>query len=305
LSAEGLPPSEERAGIAYAAGAYLLWGVLPLFWWLLRDVSPAQMTAHRILWCAVLLGAATAVRGRAGEIAAIIRTPRTLWTLALTAALITANWGVYLYALVSGQLVESALGYYMTPLVSFLLGVVLFGERPSKVRIFCILLAGGGVLVQLAAAGRLPWIALALAATFGLYGYFRKRAPVAALDGLLVETALFAPLAAGLIGWGMVSGTGGFLAGNPARDALLVMGGVLTIPPLALFAAGVRRVRMTTIAFLQYLAPTLSLFLAVLGFGEPFDQADLASFAFIWAAIAIAAVEGLRNPKGPGTPDAA
>lgn len=305
MSEQGLPRSEESTGIIYATGAYLLWGFLPLYWRLLHEVSVIEMTAHRILWCSVLLTILTLARGRTPEIMAIIRSPRTLGMLMLTSALITVNWAIFMYALVTDQLVESALGYYMTPLISFLFGVLLFRERPSRVRIFCIALATCGVVVQLVAFGRLPWIALGLAVTFGLYGYGRKRAPVAAMDGLLVETSLLAPVAGGMIAWWHAQGSGLFLIGDGNRDALLIVGGALTIAPLALFAAGMRRVRMTTMGFLQYVAPTISLLVAVFAFGEPFDLGDLASFAFIWAAILIAAFEGLTNTKGPGTPDAA
>ena len=305
MNAQGLPPSEENAGIVYAVGAYLLWGFLPLYWWLLHEVGAIEMTAHRILWCVVLLGIITVVRGRTAEILAILRTPGTRWTLMATSALITVNWTLFMYALVTDQLVESALGYYMTPVISFAFGIVLMRERPSRIRMFCIGLATCGVLVQLLAFGRLPWIALGLAVTFGLYGYGRKRAPVAAMDGLLVETALVLPIALALIVWWDFHGTGLFLIGNVKRDLLLVVGGALTIAPLALFAAAMRRVRMTTMGFLQYMAPTISLLVAVFGFGEPFDLGDLLSFAFIWAAIAIATFEGLTSAKGPGTPGAA
>jgi chloramphenicol-sensitive protein RarD len=212
---------------------------------------------------------------------------------------------LFMYALVTDQLVESALGYYMTPVISFAFGILILRERPSRIRLFAVGLATCGVLVQLFAFGRLPWIALGLAVTFGLYGYGRKRAPVAAMDGLLVETALVFPIAAGLIGWWYVHGSGLFLIGDIKRDVLLIVGGALTIAPLALFAAAMRRVRMTTMGFLQYMAPTISLLVAVFGLGEPFDLADLFSFAFIWAAIIIAAFDGLTSTKGPGTPDAA
>ncbi len=284
----------------YAVSAYLLWGFLPLFWWLLHEVSAIEMTAHRIMWCAVVLGLLTVVRGRTAEIRAILRTPSTLWTLVLTSVLITVNWTMFMYALVTDQLVESALGYYMTPVISFAFGIFLLREKPSRIRLFCVGLATCGVIVQLIAFGRLPWIALSLTVTFGLYGYFRKRAPVAAMDGLLVETALVAPIAAGMIVWWHFHGTGMFLAGNMKRDVLLFVGGVFTIAPMAFFAAAMRRVRMTTMGFLQYLAPTISLLLAVFGFGEPFELGDLVSFAFIWAAIAIAIFDSL-TAKGSET----
>ena len=302
MSEQGLPRSEENAGILYAVGAYLLWGFLPLYWSLLHEVSAIEMTAHRILWCVVILSFLTVVRGRTGEILAILRTPTTLWTLAVTSALITVNWTLFMYALVTNQIVETSLGYYMTPVISFAFGIIFFRERPSLIRIFCIGLATCGVLVQLVAFGRFPWIAMSLAVTFCFYGYFRKRAPVAAMDGLLVETAIVVPFAIAFIGWWYVHGTGLFLIGNFKRDLLLIVGGALTIAPLALFAAGMRRVRMTTMGFLQYLAPTISLIVAVFGFGEPFDLGDLISFAFIWAAIAIAAFDGLTS-KAAETPN--
>jgi chloramphenicol-sensitive protein RarD len=305
VTGQGLPRSEERAGVAYALGAYFLWGFLPLYWYLLHEVGALEMTAHRVLWCVVLLGLMTVVRGRTSEILAILRTPSTLWTLMLTSALITVNWTLFMYALVTERVVESALGYYMTPVISFAFGIVLMRERPSRLRMFAVGLATCGVLVQLFAFGQLPWIAVGLAVTFGLYGYGRKLAPVAAMDGLLVETALMLPIAIVLIGWWLVHGTSLLLAGNIKRDALMILGGALTIAPLALFAAAMRRVRMTTMGFLQYLAPTISLLVAVFGLGEPFDLADLFAFAFIWAAIAIAVFEGLRTAKGPGTADAA
>ncbi len=305
MTGQGLPQSEERAGVAYALGAYFLWGFLPLYWYLLQDVGALEMTAHRVLWCVVLLGLVTAVRGRTGEILAILRTPSTLWTLMLTSALITVNWTLFMYALVTERVVESALGYYMTPVISFAFGIILMRERPSRLRMFAVGLATCGVLVQLFAFGQLPWIAIGLAVSFGLYGYGRKLAPVAAMDGLLVETALMLPIAVVLIGWWLVHGTSLLLAGNFKRDALMILGGALTIAPLALFAAAMRRVRMTTMGFLQYLAPTISLLVAVFGLGEPFDLADLFAFAFIWAAIAIAVFDGLTTAKGPGTPDVA
>jgi len=296
-------PAEDSAGVFYATAAYTLWGVMPLYWQMFRDVPAFELTVERILWCALVVGAAAAVRGRFAEIMAIVRTPQTLATLAVTSVLISANWGIYMYALLTDQLVEASLGYYLTPLLSFVLGIALFHEKPSRLRIFSIALATFGVVIQLAAFGRLPWVALSLALTFGFYGYLRKRRPVAALDGLLVETWIVLPLTAGLVIWWEIEGTGTLFDRGPARDALLILGGALTALPLALFGAGVRRIRLTTLGFLQYLAPSISLLLAVVVFHEPFTAGDMASFACVWIAIAIASFEGWR--ARPGTSSAA
>lgn len=287
--------SEESAGLVYATGAYALWGLVPLYWVLLDDMSPFELAVHRVLWCALIVAAAAAVRGRLSTIAAILRTPQTVRVLAITSVLISINWGLFTYAVLEHHLIQASLGYYLTPLVSFALGIAFFHERVSRVRIWCIVLATVGVLIQLVAFGRFPWISLVLAVSFGLYGYLRKRAPVAALDGLLVETGFLLPFAVGLVVWWHVQGTGTLFTQGVQRDLLLVFGGAVSALPLALFAAGVRRVRLTTIGFLQYLAPSLSLLLAVFGFNEPFTAGDLASFACIWAAILIVSYEGWRT----------
>jgi chloramphenicol-sensitive protein RarD len=296
-------PPEDSAGVIYATAAYTLWGFMPLYWQMLRDVPAFELTVERLLWCAVVVGIAAAVRGRFAEIMAIVRTPRTIVTLALTSVLIAINWGLYMYALLTDQLVEASLGYYLTPLVSFVLGMALFREETSRLRIFCIVLASCGVAIQLIAFGRLPWIALTLALTFGLYGYFRKRQPVAALDGLLVETWILLPITAALVVVWEIQGTGTLFDHGPRHDALLMLGGAATALPLALFGAGVRRIRLTTMGFLQYLAPSISLLLAVVAFHEPFTAGDMASFACVWIAIAVTSFEGWR--ARPGTSSAA
>jgi len=286
------PEAEARAGIIYAALAYGLWGVMPVYWRLLSDVSAFQITVERIVWCAVFVAAVTLARGNFARVLAVVRTPRTLATLALTSVLISGNWALYIYCVETHQLVEASLGYYITPLVSFALGLLFFGERLSRVKLLCIAIASIGLALQLWTLGRFPWIAPVLAVSFGLYGYFRKRAPVAALDGLLVETALLFPFALGLVVWWQAQGVGAFTADNMTRNLLLVGAGPITAIPLALFAAGARRVSMTTLGFLQYLAPSITLLMAVFGFHEAFTQVDLISFGCIWAALAIVALEG-------------
>jgi chloramphenicol-sensitive protein RarD len=286
------PEAEARAGIIYAALAYGLWGVMPVYWRLLSDVPSFQVTVQRIVWCAVFVAAVTLARGNFARILAVARTPRTLATLTLTSVLISGNWALYIYCVETHQLVEASLGYYITPLVSFALGLLFFGERLSRVKLLCIAIASIGLVLQLWTLGRFPWIAPVLAVSFGLYGYFRKRAPVAALDGLLVETALLFPFALGCVVWWQAQGVGAFAADNLTRNMLLVGAGPITAIPLALFAAGARRISMTTLGFLQYLAPSITLLMAVFGFHENFTVADLISFGCIWSALAIVALEG-------------
>jgi chloramphenicol-sensitive protein RarD len=286
------PRKEERLGIAYAGLSYIIWGIVPLYWKLVVDVSSPEVVGQRIFWSGVFAALVTAFSGHLRRALSVLKTPRVFGVLALTGVLITINWTIYIYCVESNQLVESALGYYLTPLVSFALGFAFFGERLSKVRIFCIVLASIGLVLQVIALGHFPWIAPCLALSFGLYGYFRKRAPVTGMDGLFIETALLFPFAFGfLLYWGHQHGEGLFSHGW-VKDLLLLGTGPLTAIPLAMFAAGARRVSMTTLGFLQYLAPSLTLLMAVFGFHEDFSTVDLVSFGCVWAALVIVALEG-------------
>ncbi len=290
--------SEERAGVIYAAAAYTLWGVMPIYWRFL-EVPAVEIITHRVIWSAVFVGLIIIVRGHLPRVLEAIRTPRTLGTLAVTGTLITGNWLLYIYCVETDQLVEASLGYYITPLVSFALGLAFFGERISRIRAACIGLATIGLVVQIAALGHVPWIAPALAISFGLYGYLRKKAPVAALDGLLVETALMFPFALGLVLWWASDHTGVFPSDRTLTNSMLIGAGPVTAIPLALFAAGARRIRLTTLGFLQYLAPSITLLMAVFGFGEAFSQIDLISFGCVWAALVIVALESRFPIRAP------
>jgi chloramphenicol-sensitive protein RarD len=282
----------EGTGILYAGLSYGLWGFVPIYWRLLVGVPPFQLTTQRILWCALFVGAVTLWRGRFGQIAGIVRTPKLLGTLAFTGILISINWSLFIYCVATNQLVEASLGYYLTPLLSMALGVFLFGERMSRVRLAGVGLAAVAVTVQAIAFGHVPWIGLTLALSFGFYGFFRKAAPVDAMDGLLVETALLFPFALALVLYWSRTEPGAFPAPPLLRNALLVGAGPVTAIPLALFAAGARRIRLTTLGFLQYLSPTITLLLATLAFHEQFSRTDAISFVFVWGALVIVALEG-------------
>ncbi|HEY2447134.1 MAG TPA: EamA family transporter RarD, partial [Rhizomicrobium sp.] len=276
---------DETRGVVYATTAYLFWGIVPLYWRLLDAVPPREVIVHRIVWCALFATALTAVRGRLPYLPGIVRTRRLLATLALTSVLITCNWSVFIYSVATRQLVEASLGYYITPLISIGLGVVLFSERMSRPRLVAVALAGVAVAMKSASLGHIPWIALVLAFSFGFYGYFRKLAPVDAVDGLLVETAIFLPASLALLFYWRAAGSTAFGFGNLSRDALLIASGPVTAVPLALFAAGARRLRLSTLGFLQYLSPSITLLLATFGFSERFTTFDAISFGCVWAAL--------------------
>lgn len=287
----------ETAGLLYAGVAYAFWGITPIYWRLLGNVPPFELTTHRVLWCAVFVAIVTVWRGRLGHVLTILRTPKLLGTLALTSLLITANWTIFIYCVATHQLVELSLGYYLTPLLSIALGVFLFGEHMTRFRLVGVILAAIAVGIKAVALGHVPWIAFSLALSFGFYGYFRKKAPVDSLDGLLIETALLFPITLGLIFYWARTEPTAFPRTSAWTDMLLIAGGPITAIPLAMFAAGARRIRMTTLGFLQYFTPSITLALATLGFHEPFNRIDAISFAFVWLALLIVALEGRFRPS--------
>jgi len=294
------PHPDEALGMLYAGGTYVLWGFVPLYWALLEGTSPFEITLHRIFWGAAVALAITLLRGHWKNIAAVFRERRLLARLAVSSVLIGLNWTIFIYCVATHQLVESSLGYYLTPLVSIGLGVALLGEKVSRLRIAAIALAVVAVGVQAYALGHVPWVAPALALSFGVYGYVRKLTPVDSLDGLTVETLLLLPIAAAVLGWLAVEGTGAFTPSNVPRDLLLAGGGPITLVPLVLYAAGVKRIRMTTLGFLQYLSPTITLIVAMTLMGEPFTRVDAVTFAIVWMAVMLAAADGQLSRVRPG-----
>ena len=285
-------PPDERAGILFAGAAYTAWGILPLYWHLLDGVPPLQITGFRILFCSLLVAAITLGRGRWSRLISLMTTRAILRNLVVSAALIACNWTVYVYAVATNQLVEASLGYYILPLISIALGVALFSERMSRVRLLALLLAAIAVTAQAADLGRLPWIALALAFSFGFYGYFRKLTPVDPLDGLMIEMVILLPVTLGLIAYWSLTGQSAFTLALPLRAGLLLCAGPFTAIPLTLFAAGARRIRLSMLGFLQYLAPSITLLIAVTLLGEAFTSVNAITFACVWAALAIVAAEG-------------
>jgi chloramphenicol-sensitive protein RarD len=285
--------SKARAsGVAWATGAYLLWGVFPLYFHALASVPAPEIIAYRVVCSAVFLGLLVSVRRDWPGVVRQLRTPGTLVRLGVSAVFISANWGIYVWAVNAGRVLEASLGYFVNPLVSVLLGVAFLREPLSRRQLAAIALAAAGVLSLVVRAGRVPWIALSLAVTFGLYGLIRKRVPVDATAGLLAEVAVLAPLAFGWLAWVSVTGRAHFGEGA-LRSVLLASSGVLTAVPLIWFAVGVRRLRLATIGLLQYLNPTMQFAIAVVAFGEPLTAAHRLAFGCIWAALAIYASEAV------------
>ncbi|MBI1239175.1 MAG: EamA family transporter RarD [Alphaproteobacteria bacterium] len=276
----------------FAGGAFFLWGVIPLYWELLRTVPAAEIAAHRVFWCAVTIGVFLAWRDRLAATRLVFRDTRMLRTLALTSILIATNWGIFIYCVVSDQLVEASLGYFINPIVSVALAVGFLGESLSPCRMAALALASLAVLYQTLALGSFPVFALILAFSFGFYGFFKKQAPVSAMDGLLVETLLLAPAA--LLYVGAYLGGGAANGASAPIWALLIASGAVTAAPLLLFNLGARRIRLSTLGFLQYLGPSLTLLIAVLILGEPFTDDHAITFGLIWASLALIGLEGVR-----------
>jgi chloramphenicol-sensitive protein RarD len=273
--------------------AYAVWGVLPLYFKALARVGPVEIVAHRILWSLVMLTGAATLLKRWPPIRAAIADRRIALTLLLTAALIGVNWTVYIYAVVSGHVLEGSLGYYLNPLVNVLLGVAFLKERLTRVQAAAVALAAVAVAILALGAGSALWISAALAGSFASYGFIRKIAPVDALEGLYIETLFLAPLAICWIAWLTARHESSFLV-DRSTDLLLVIGGAVTAIPLLLFTAAAKRLPYSTLGFLQYVAPSLQFLLAVAVFGEPLTGAHLLCFALIWTALAIFIFEGVR-----------
>lgn len=284
--------TERSRGFLFAAGAYGLWGMLPVYWKLLAGIAAWQLVAHRLLWSALLLGLLLLVKGRGKDLVAALCQPRNLRIYGTSAVLITVNWLTYVWAVNSGQIIESSLGYFINPLISVSLGVIVLGERMRLVQWLAVLLAAGGLLILTLQVGRLPWIAIVLAMAFGLYGLVKKRAPLPSLDGLLLEFLLLAPLALVGLFWARAAGQGALFNHGWGSDLLLVGTGLITATPLLLFAAGAKRIPLFWVGMLQYLAPTGQFLIGVLVYHEAFGRDQLPGYLLVWIALLLLAAEG-------------
>lgn len=286
-------PRTSRHGLLLGIAAYGVWGLIPFYFRSLGDLPPSEVLAHRVLWSLLFLAVLLTLWRRWPQVAVGVRSRRVLAALAVSAALIGLNWFTYIYSVMSQQVLQASLGYFITPLVNVLLGMVFLGERLRPLQLLGVVLASLGVLNLALAGAGLPWISLTLAVSFAFYGLLRKTTAIDSTQGLFVETALLSPLAAGWLAWLIASGTA-VAPRDPAGSLpLLMAGGVVTTVPLLCFVAAARQLRMSTLGFLQYLSPTLQFLVAVLAFKEPFSRTQLASFACIWLAIALYSADSL------------
>jgi chloramphenicol-sensitive protein RarD len=289
---------ERRVGVVAGLSAYLLWGLFPLYFPLLEPAGGLEIVAHRVVWSLLFVGLLLSILRGWGQVRDAFADRRTLGVLALAAALIVVNWLVFVYGVNSGHVVETSLGYFINPLVSVLLGVVVFGERLRPLQWVAVGTAAVAVVVLTVDYGRPPWIALALAGSFGLYGLMKKLVRVEAAPGLFVETALVVLPAVVVIGVLESRGTAAFGPAGAGNALLLVGSGVATAIPLLLFAAAARRVPLSTVGLLQYVNPLMQLVIAVFVFHEPLPPARLAGFAIVWLALAVFTVDTLRTAHG-------
>jgi chloramphenicol-sensitive protein RarD len=294
-----------RTGILSAASAFLCWGLFPLYFHAIGEVPPLQILAHRMLWSLLFLVIVLLVR-RQWKWLAVVRQPRIFGSFIASAVLLSVNWLIYIWAVNNGHVIESSLGYFINPLVNISLGYLLLKERLRPAQWMAIAVAALGVAWLTWQAGTVPWIALALAFSFGGYGLLRKTAALGALEGLSFETMVLFPVAAAYVIWLTVNGQNAFINTDSTSTRLLLMAaGPITAIPLLLFASGARQIPLSVLGLLQYLSPTLQFLLGVWLFHEAFTPDRLVGFVLIWAALALFAVEGLlRRPSSPSTKQA-
>lgn len=278
---------QTRQGIFYALGAYFIWGVAPAYFKLVREVPPAEIMTHRVIWSVLFMLILITLSRSWKQVRQVAAQPKKVLLLALTAVTVGGNWLLFIWAVNNQHMLEASLGYFINPLINVVLGMLFLRERFRRLQWLAVVLAAAGVLVQLWQFGSLPVIALGLALSFALYGLVRKKIQVDAQSGMLIETLWLFPLAAIYL-FGIADSATSHLSANPlSLNLMLVAAGVLTTIPLMLFAAACARLRLSTVGFFQYLGPTLMFLLAVLFYGERLTPDKLVTFGFIWLALAV------------------
>lgn len=284
-------------GLAFAISAYVLWGFLPLYLKAVSHIPAAEVVAHRVLWSVPLAGVLLILLGRTKDLKVALRTPRMLAMGCVTAALISVNWGIYVWAIANDNAIDAALGYYINPLFSIALGALLLGERLNRAQLVAIAFAGAGVLVLIFESGSVPWVALSLTLSWGFYAFFKKSLPIGPNQGFLLEVLILTIPALGYLAY--LTSQGGSSFGANWTDTALLMGcGVVTAVPLILYANGAKLLRLSTVGILQYIAPSMIFLNAVFVFGEEVDRGRMIAFPLIWAGLVVysmAMIRGMRR----------
>lgn len=299
LSGEAAMARETRSGFAYALSAYLLWGFLPFYLKAVAHIPAAEVVAHRVLWSLPIAGATLYFTGRTADLRQALREPRKIGMAAVTATFLTVNWSLYVGAVGSGRALEGALGYYINPLFSVALAAVVLRERLSPPQLAAIGLAVAAVALLGWESGGLPWISLSLAASWGFYALFKKTLPIGPNQGFFLEVLLLLPPALGYLAWLTATGQSHFGPTGWGDVAVLLLSGPATAVPLILYANGAKRLKLSTIALMQYIAPTIVFLIAVFAFHEPFSRTRAVAFALIWAALAVYTASLLRSRLAP------
>jgi len=285
-------------GFAFALVAYLLWGFLPVYMKAVAHIPPPEVIAHRIVWSLPLAGLVLLLRGRLGEIATTLRTPRLLAMGVLTAALITVNWGTYVWAIGSGHSLDAAMGYFINPLISIFLGAVLLKEKLAPLQIAAIALAAIAVVVLIVSGGGVPWIALTLAFSWAFYAFFRKTLPLGPNQGFFLEVLILSLPALAYMIYLQMSGTSHFMQAEATDTALLIGCGFITAIPLMIYANGAKLLKLSTIGIMQYIAPTIIFIIAIFGFEEEMSAGRALAFPLIWAGLVLYSLSMLRQNRG-------
>ncbi len=290
-----------RRGYLYGAGAYLCWGFIPIYFKALRPAGAVEILAHRVLWSVVVVALLLTALRRWSHLRPLLRRPRTVAGIACAACLVGANWGIYIYGVNSDHVVETSLGYFITPLVSVLFGLLFFAERLRRWQWVAVAIGAVAVAVITVDYGRLPWIALSLALSFGVYGLIKKRLGLPPADGLLLEAATLALPALAYLTWLTARGDSTFTSVSWSHTVLLALSGIITAVPLLLFAGAANRIPLVGLGILQYLAPCLQLSAGLFLYHEPMPHAQLAGFALVWGALAIFTLDALRTRRAAST----
>jgi len=277
--------------------AFLLWGLFPLFWKELHGVNAFELIAHRIVWSLLFLIPIVMLRGTLKGSLLALRNPRAMAVHLLSGGLLTVNWLVYVWAVNNNQIVETALGYFLTPLVNVALGVIFLRERLRVAQGVALAIATAGVAVLVVRFGQLPWISLTLAATFGSYGLLRKQSKLGSLSGLTLETTLILPVALAFLAWRHAGGIGALGNVGSLQTTLILCSGVVTAVPLLLFAQGARLIRLSTVGLLQYIAPSVQFVIGVTVYSEPLPPERLWAFGLIWTALVLYSIDSVRTSR--------